>query len=99
MRGMQTGKQSHILNAASNMLGICFILITGLKLTKRDATTFADEISFVAALLLMGSCVFSYISIRRGRDRDLYETWADYLFLSGMGTLFIAMSLFAVGII
>jgi uncharacterized membrane protein SirB2 len=94
---MNTGKQPHILNAASNMLGICFILITGIKLTKHDATTFADEISFLAALILMSSCVLSYISIRRDKKDDPYERWADYFFLAGMACLMGAMAIFAVG--
>lgn len=89
------GKQPHILNAASNLLGICFVLITALKLTKAADVTWADEIAMFAAIALLGSCVLSYISLRNPRDDQRYEKIADYLFLSSLFALFIAVLIFA----
>ena len=92
---MITGKQPHILNASSNLLGICFVLITGLKLSKASDNTFADEISLLAGFCLLSSCVLSYISLRTHRQTTRYEGLADYLFLTGLLTLFVAVIVFA----
>jgi hypothetical protein len=94
---MPQGKQPHILNAASNLLGICFVLITGLKLTRTSETTLADEISLFAALGLLGSCVLSYISLRSVKNTDRLEKIADYLFLVSLVLLFAAIVLFSLG--
>lgn len=95
---MNDGKQPHILNASSNLLGICFILITGLKLTKASANTLADEISIFSSLCFLASCILSYLSIRTPKDTVRRERWADYLFLIGLSTLFFAVLMFATGL-
>lgn len=92
---MIIGKQPHILNASSNLLGICFVLVTGLKLTKASDNTWADEVSLVAALALLSSCVLSYISMRSEHESTRFERIADYLFLFGLFTLFVAVLAFA----
>lgn len=92
---MITGKQPHILNASSNLLGICFVLVTGLKLTKASDNTWADEISLMAAFALLSSCVLSYISMRSERKSRHCESFADYLFLFGLLSLFAAVLAFA----
>lgn len=92
---MIMGKQPHILNASSNLLGICFVLITGLKLTKASDNTWADEISLMAGLALLSSCVLSYISMRSDNRTQRYERLADYLFLFGLFVLFVAVIVFA----
>lgn len=92
---MKSGKQPHILNAASNLTGICFVLITGLKLTQAADASLADEISLFAAVAFIASCVLSYISIRADKYAARYEQIADYLFLSGIFALFIAVTAFA----
>ena len=51
-------KHPHILNAASNLLGIALLIITGLHVSRYSATTFADEIAWGAAVSLMLSCLF-----------------------------------------
>src|SRR5690348_15917811 len=37
-------RHPHVLNAATNLLGICFIIIGGLKLTNQNSKTWSDEI-------------------------------------------------------
>ena len=96
---MDNGKQPHILNASSNLMGICFVLITALKLTKASVATYADEASMFASVMFMASCVLSYLSMRRVRQAALSETLADYLFLLGIFSLFGAILLFATGIL
>lgn len=92
---MNEGKQPHILNASSNLLGICFVLITGLKLSKASDNTFADEISLLAALCLLASCTLSYIAMRGTKNSQRCETIADYCFLIGLFSLFVAVLAFA----
>ena len=95
----QPGKQPHILSASSSLLGICFVLITALKLSRASLATYADEISIVASFILMLCCLFSYLSLRGGKRAGPFEKWADYLFLTGMLFLFIAVTIFATGIL
>jgi len=41
----------YILSASTNLLGICFIIITGLKLVNANIRSYADEVAWLAALL------------------------------------------------
>ncbi|OYU14861.1 MAG: hypothetical protein CFE37_08970 [Alphaproteobacteria bacterium PA4] len=87
-------RHPNILNAASNLLGICFILITGLKLSGRNGS-WADEAAWAAALLLLLSCLLSYLTIRHGQDDGASNRWADRCFLAGLGLLFTAVAIAA----
>ncbi len=96
---MKSDKQSHILNASSNLLGICFLLITGIKLTNNNLATYADEIGILAAFCFLAGCLLSYLSLRTIEAKSiLYEHLADYAFLLGLFTLFCAVLIFAVQI-
>jgi amino acid transporter len=92
---MRQGKQPYILSASCNLMGICFIVITGLKITNQSLATWADEISSVAALMFMISCVMSYLSLRQEKHEQKYENIADGFFLIGMVSLFVAVIMFA----
>lgn len=87
-------KSSHILNAASNLLGIAMLIVTGLKITDRSRGTYADECALVAAVLLALSCLLSYLAIRREAHSHL-EDWADRIFLGGLICLVIAVGVLA----
>jgi hypothetical protein len=60
----QNDKSPHILNASSNLLGLCFVVLTSLKLFKISQKTFIDELTSVAIVLFMASCILSFLSIR-----------------------------------
>lgn len=93
-------KSTHILNTSSNLLGICFIVLTSLKVMKISASTIIDEITTVAIVLFMSSCLFSFLSIRSQSKRaDMYENIADWIFLSGLSLLFVTTILFTFNII
>ncbi|MGE3624351.1 MAG: hypothetical protein AB7H77_10840 [Bdellovibrionales bacterium] len=96
---MDTGKQSHILNASSNLIGICFVIIAGLKITGMQGNTFADEICLISAFSFLCACLLSYASIRLKKDSDIYETLADYIFLASLLFLFIGVTLFAMDVL
>ena len=96
----QNEKSPHILNASSNLLGICFIVITSLKVMNISHKTIIDEITIVAIILFMASCVFSFLSIRgKSRAGVLLENIADYTFIGGISLLFITTLLFSFNVI
>lgn len=93
-------KSPHILNASSNLLGICFIVLTSLKLLDKSQKTVIDEITIVAIIFFMASCICSFLSIRRQDKRSaILETIADIVFLGGLSLLFVTAILFSLNVI
>ena len=92
-------KNPHILNAASNLLGISFVIITGLNLTGRSSGSYADEIAWVATVCLLVSCLFAYLALRAGEGRvaDHYDNIADRAFMLGLFALAGAVLWIAMG--
>src|SRR6266404_9370846 len=96
----QNDKSPHILNASSNLLGLCFIVLTSLKLFNVSQKTFIDELTSIAIVLFMASCILSFLSIRGNIKRSgRAENIADYLFLAGIIILFVTTILFSFNII
>ncbi|WP_400767746.1 hypothetical protein [Methylosinus sporium] len=91
---MSLNRQPHILTAASNLLGICFVLITGLKISKVSDSTLLDEVAMVSAVGFVGACLFSFASLLQLRTRVNYELIADLLFVLAMLGLFVAVLMF-----
>ena len=86
-------KSSHILNASSNLLGFCLIIITSMKISKIDQSSYIDEFAGLASLFLVTSCFLSFLSIRNknSKSSDKYEKIADYLFLSALVCITLAV--------
>lgn len=80
-------RPTHILNAASNLLGIALLIIAGLNVSHIAATNFADEVAWLAAIFLATSCLLSYLAIRHEERATLTEKWADHIFLLGLAAL------------
>ncbi len=80
-----------MLNAATNLLGICFIIIGGLKLTNQNSRTWSDEVAWAAAFFLVVSIATSYFGIRNGVEREWRSRLADGSFLVGIAALIVAM--------
>jgi hypothetical protein len=94
---MSESKSPHILSTSSNLLGFCLIVMTSLRIADRTEATILDEITGIAAVLLMGSCILSFLSIRT-KDPDRSESLegkADVIFLGGLGLVFCAILLIA----
>ena len=88
----KNNKAPHILNTSANLLGICFLVLTSLKILKLDATTFIDECTAIATMLFMTSSILSFLSIRSNTtSSDRYESIADIIFLSGLICLFVTI--------
>jgi len=101
-RGMdnKNDKSPHVLNASSNLLGLCFIVLTSLKLLKVSQKTFIDELTSVAIVFFMTSCVLSFLAIRGDiKKSGRFENIADYFFLAGIVLLFLTTLLFSLNII
>lgn len=96
---MNNDKSPHILNASSNLLGLCFVVLTSLKLLNAGHKTILDELTLAAIILFMSSCLLSFLSIRGTIKSRRYELIADYLFIAGIGVLFVTTLLFSVNII
>lgn len=95
----QSDKSPHILNASSNLLGICFIVLTSLKLLDKSDKTIIDEVTIVAIIFFMASCILSFLSIRGMKSSDRLEKIADVIFLGGLFLLFVTTLLFSLNII
>jgi len=88
-------KQTHILNAASNLLGIALIIITALHVAGRSIHTMADEITGLSAICFSLSCLLSYFAIRAVPRSIRFEAWADRIFLAGLFSLLSAVATLA----
>lgn len=77
-------KHPHILNAASNLLGIALVIIAALNVAGRSRQGFADDIGWGAAFFLSLSCLLSYLAMRSPHRGERYELWADRVFLCGL---------------
>ena len=90
-------KPPHILNAASNLLGIALVIIAGLNVAKVAATSRADDVAWIAAVSLSLSCLLSYHAMRvEGPAAERYESLADWVFLAGLVSLFLSVIVLAV---
>ncbi len=88
-------RHPHILNAASNLLGICFVIITGLKLTGSNPLSWADEIAWAAAVCFVASIALAYLGIRYDDRVPWQARWAERAFVSGVGALFLSVLILA----
>lgn len=79
------------MNAASNLLGICFVVIGGLKLANRSAKTYSDEFAWLAVILFLVSIIISYLTLRNREDRRWHLWLADWSFLGGLGAIVVSV--------
>jgi hypothetical protein len=77
----------HIFPTASNLLGLCFVLLSFIKVSKMSGETIIDEILGIEIILFLASSIFSYASMRSRRQTDKYEKIADIIFLIALGCL------------
>jgi hypothetical protein len=93
-------KSTHILNASSNLLGICFILLSSIKVLGKADCTVIDEVCAVAIILFMTSFIFSFLVVRSIETKsERFENIADVFFLAGLSLMFITTLLFSFNII
>jgi hypothetical protein len=74
----------HILPTSSNLLGLCFVILSFIKIMKLGNETLIDELVAIAIILFFISSFFSYVSMRSNSRVELYEKIADNIFLIGL---------------
>ncbi len=85
---------SHILTSSANLIGVCLIIITGLRVSGFASSTVLNQTAAIASVLFLMSGTSSYLSMRHNasaimRRRDV----ADYAFLAGLFLLVITVVL------
>ena len=85
-----------ILSAATSLLGICFVIITSLKLTGSNARSLADEVAWAAAALLFAAVGCAYLAIRNQGVRPVQIRLADGAFLCGISALALSVIIAAI---
>jgi hypothetical protein len=83
----KNGIAQHILPTSSNLLGLCFVLLTFIRLLNMSSLTVVDDILGIVVILFLISSIFSYISIRAIEHAETYEKIADIIFLIGISSL------------
>jgi hypothetical protein len=78
----QPMRTHYIIDSAATLLGVSLVIVTGVHISGMAATSIADELSFVAALLFLGACAVSHLAIIRSDDR--FERIADRIFAAGL---------------
>ncbi|HPI93753.1 MAG TPA: hypothetical protein PLT09_11665 [Deltaproteobacteria bacterium] len=92
-------KSNHILSASSNLLGLCFLIFSVVRLSSFRDKTLLDDLCMIAMLMFLASSVLSYISIRSTKKQDVYEKYADMIFIVALGFLCMAAVITAFGVI
>lgn len=90
-------RSPHILNTSANLLGFCFVVLTSVRISKFSASTSIDEVTGVACVLLMASCILSFLAMRHrnARKSDRLEYIADVIFLSALSFITVMIALVA----
>ncbi len=89
----------HIIGTSANLLGICFAIFTIIRALGFGESTYIDELAIVAVFFFLGSCLFSYASMRSRKRWTLYEKIADSIFIMGLAFLSILTVVLALGLI
>ena len=88
----------NLLNAASNLLGICFVIIGALKLANANSRSYADETTWVAAALFLVSIIASYGAIRTNNTYRWLTVAADIAFFGAIALLSLALVIAAIAL-
>lgn len=79
-----------ILNASSNLVGFCFVILTSIRLLKVSERTYIDEIVTVALIFFMVCTMLSFLVIRNSiKPGARLERFAEYFFSGGLFILFL----------
>ena len=90
---------NHILPTAANLVGVCMMAISVVKLLPRQGWTGAiDEILASASVFFLISVGLSYASLRVERHAARLERWAEIVFLYGLVVVIVAASVLAYAI-
>jgi hypothetical protein len=83
-RGSKVCTVTPLLNAATNLLALAFVVIGALKLTDSNAKSYADECAWCSAVFFLAAIVCSYWAIRRNLTNQPLNVVADSSFFIGL---------------
>lgn len=91
----------HILNASTNLLGFCLVIITSLKITKFSHHSYLDEFTVGAIFCLMVSCTLSFLAIRTDKEKlsGKLENIADILFFVALICISLAVCIVSIDVV
>lgn len=87
---MKDNNSSIILNTSSNLLGFCLVVITSLHFSHFAEGHLIDVLTLVISLLLMGACLYSFLSLRSEdvvKARHFENRAGLFFFISIIGIL------------
>lgn len=82
----------HILPTSSNLLGICFFILSYIRVGNQSHSTILDECVILPIILFFVASLLSYVSMRSETDKPRIERLADTIFMMGL----LSLSLIAV---
>ncbi len=77
----------HILPTSSNLLGLCFVIFSLVKVYEFNGKTILDEMVAFTMVLFLASSFLSYASIRSRNKSEKFEKIADTFFLLGLSAM------------
>lgn len=77
----------HILPTSSNLLGICFVILSFIKVGDKGHATLLDECIILPIILFFVASMLSYVSMRSSTDKPRIEHIADNVFMAGLMSL------------
>lgn len=77
----------HILPTSSNLLGICFVILSFIKVGGKSHATLLDECVILPIILFFVASLLSYVSMRSKTDKPRIENMADNVFMAGLMSL------------
>lgn len=89
----------HIFSVSAGLVGVCLTVIGIFRAVGelKNFSTFGDNILAADAIIFLGSCVFSYSSLRSANDRNkaALERIADIFFIIGLSLMSIVCLIIA----
>jgi hypothetical protein len=71
----------HILPTSSNLLGLCFVMLSFIKLSKLGHALLIDKLVALSIIFFLISSLLSYASMRSQRWSESFEKSADAIFI------------------
>lgn len=93
------GLSSHILPTSANLVGVCIMALSLIKLLPRHGwLDGVDELLALDSVVFLASVGLSYASLRVRRHAARLERWAEMLFLAGLLMVIVASLALTYGI-
>ena len=77
----------HILPTSANLLGICFFVLSYVRMGEKSHRTLLDESVVIPIIFFFIASLLSYMAMRSENDKPRIERMADMIFMSGLFSL------------